>query len=98
GVSAETGLMQTWADKGPPVVWEKEVGSGYSGPVVAGGRLILFHRVGDNEGVAGLEAAGGKERWQFAYPTAYRDDFGKGDGPRSTPLVAGNRVYTLGAD
>jgi outer membrane protein assembly factor BamB len=45
-----------------------------------------------------LNAASGKRVWQFAYPTAYEDDFGKGNGPRSTPVVAGGRVYTLGAE
>ncbi|HKB42287.1 MAG TPA: alcohol dehydrogenase, partial [Gemmataceae bacterium] len=39
--SRETGLVRTFPKKGPPVVWEKEVGEGFSGPVVAGGRLIL---------------------------------------------------------
>jgi outer membrane protein assembly factor BamB len=97
-ISTETGLLQTWPEKGPPLLWEREVGQAYSGPVVAGGRLILFHRIGDNEVVECLDAANGKERWKFDYPTRYEDDLGKGNGPRSTPLVAGNRVYTLGAE
>jgi outer membrane protein assembly factor BamB len=96
--SAETGLLATWPAKGLPLSWERPVGEGYSGPVVSGGRLILFHRVGDEEVVECLDAATGKGHWKFSYPTAYDDDFGKGNGPRSTPLVAGNRVYTLGAE
>lgn len=98
GISTETGLLPSWPHNGPPVVWEKEVGEGYSGPVIAGGRLILFHRVGEKDVVDCLDAATGKERWKFAYPTMYRDRYGKGDGPRSTPLIAGNHVYTLGAE
>ena len=96
--SSETGLLEAWPEKGPPVVWEREVGAGYSGPVVAGGRLVLFHRTGDEEVVECLDAAGGKTLWKTAYPTSYVDDYGKGDGPRSTPLVSGERVYALGAE
>jgi outer membrane protein assembly factor BamB len=96
GVSTETEcLRQTWNDKGPPIAWQKEVGEGYSAPVVAGERLILFHRVGGEDIVACLDAANGKERWQHREATNYRDPLGKGDGPRSTPLIAGERVYTL---
>ena len=98
GFSAETGLVASWPKGGPTVVWQKDVGEGYSGPVVAGSWLILFHRVGNDEVVEGLDAATGQGRWQFRYPTAYRDDFGKGNGPRSTPLVAGKQVFTLGAE
>jgi outer membrane protein assembly factor BamB len=98
GVSAETGLLQSWPKEGPPVVWQHDVGEGFSGPVVAGDALVLLHRVGGNEVVECLEAATGKERWKFAYPTNYRDGFGKGNGPRSTPLIAGDRVFTLGAE
>src|SRR5205823_2332334 len=61
------------------------------------GKLILFHRVGDSEVIACLAAATGKEHWKYAYPTAYQDDFGKGNGPRATPVISGKRVYTLGA-
>jgi outer membrane protein assembly factor BamB len=97
GSSTETGLLPSWPKDGPPLVWKKAVGEGYSGPVVAGGKLILFHRVGDSEVVACLDAATGKEHWKYAYPTAYQDDFGKGNGPRATPVISGKRVYTLGA-
>lgn len=96
GISAETDLAATWPKQGPPRVWEREVGEGFSGPAVAGDRLILFHRVGDEEVVECLEAATGKGQWKYASPTNYRDAFGKGDGPRSTPLIAGGRVWTLG--
>jgi outer membrane protein assembly factor BamB len=93
--SPEKGLLATWGEKGPPVVWQKEVGEGYSSPVVAGGRVVLFHRVGDEEVVQCLDAATGKESWKHTTPTSFRDRLGKGDGPRSTPCVAGGKVYTL---
>jgi outer membrane protein assembly factor BamB len=98
GVSAETGLLASWPKEGPKVLWQKQVGEGYSGPVVAGGKLILFHRVGDNDVVACLDAAKGSELWKFTYPTAYQDELGKGNGPRATPVLAGGRVYTLSAE
>ncbi len=98
GVSTETGLATAWPKKGPPVAWDKEVGEGFSGPVVVGDRVILFQRVGDEEVVECLSTADGATKWKKGYPTSYRDNYGKGDGPRATPLVADGRVFTLGAD
>jgi hypothetical protein len=98
GISTETGLASSWLKDGPRVVWQCEVGHGWSGPVVAGGRLILFHRKGDDEVVQCLDAANGKEQWTYDYPTAYVDDFSFDPGPRATPLVTGKHVYTLGAE
>jgi outer membrane protein assembly factor BamB len=98
GTSPETGLLAAIPKQGPPRVWEREVGEGYSGPVIAGDRLVLFHRLGDKEVIECLDAATGKERWKFDYPTAYQDDFGKGNGPRSTPAIVDGRVYALGAE
>jgi outer membrane protein assembly factor BamB len=97
GISGETGLLQSWPDKGPPMLWEKPVGEGFSGPVVAGSKLIIFHRVENNDVIECLDAVTGKGQWKFTYATEYRDSFGKGDGPRATPLIAGDRVFTLGA-
>jgi outer membrane protein assembly factor BamB len=98
GLSTDTALKAAWPKKGPPVVWEKDVGDGYSGPVVVGDRVILFHRVGDEEVVECFGTADGAVKWKKGYPTSYHDSFRKGDGPRATPLVADGRVYTLGAD
>jgi outer membrane protein assembly factor BamB len=98
GVSKETGLAASWPRGGPPVVWDKRVGEGYSGPVVAGNRMILFHRLDDKEVVECLDAASGKPLWGFRYGTTYQDQIGKGDGPRSTPVISGKMVYTLGAE
>src|SRR5205807_377758 len=95
--TTETGLLQSWPKEGPPVLWEKSIGAGFSGPVVSGNRLVLFHRLGDNEQVTCLDATTGKENWNFSYATGYRDDFGFDEGPRSTPLIAGDRIFTLGA-
>src|SRR5262245_3424041 len=97
GHSSETGLLRTWKD-GPTVLWTKDVGHGWAGPVVAGDRLILFHRVGDDEMVECFEPATGKPTWKSAYRTRYEDDFRFDDGPRATPLIAGKKIYTFGAD
>lgn len=98
GHSTETGLNWDWSKGGPELAWKVDVGTGWAGPVIAGERLILFHRVGENEIVAGLDPATSKEKWKLSYPTKYRDDFGFDDGPRATPLIAGDRVFTLGAN
>src|SRR5258708_40334687 len=97
GASPETGLVRSFPKDGPKVVWEKKAGSGWSGPVVAGDRAILFHRVGNEEVVECVEAATGKEKWRKTYRARYRDDFGFDEGPRSTPQISGSKVFTLGA-
>jgi outer membrane protein assembly factor BamB len=96
--SSETGLNWNWPKDGPPILWKLDVGHGWAGPVVAGDRLILFHRVADDEVVQCLDPATGKEKWNFTYRTRYRDDFGFDDGPRATPTISGDKVFTLGAN
>ena len=64
GISPETNLAVSGPKEGPPVVWQKKVGEGFSGPVVAEGKLILFHRPGNVEAVECLDARTGKARWK----------------------------------
>ncbi|BDC51961.1 alcohol dehydrogenase [Bryobacterales bacterium F-183] len=82
----------------PALQWKSPVGAGFAGPVVSQGRLILFHRTADRETIEALDSQSGKKVWSFAYPTAYRDDFGFDEGPRATPVVSGGKVYTHGAE
>ena len=98
GVYSGPPLAASWPSGGPRKVWQISIGSGFAGPVVSGDRLILFHRVKDEEVVDALDARSGAPRWHAAYKTTYRDDFGFDEGPRAVPVVARNRVYTFGAE
>src|SRR2546422_6839313 len=98
GVYPGNDLAGPWPKDGPPAVWEKKVGEGFSGPVVSSNKLVLFHRVENKELIECLEAQTGKPVWKFEYPTAYRDDFGFDEGPRATPAIADGRVYAYGAE
>ncbi len=82
----------------PEVVWEKSVGSGFAGPVVAGDKLILFHREGSDMTTEAWEAATGKPLWRSTYVTDYVDSFGFDNGPRAVPAVAGGKVFTHGPE
>lgn len=98
GIYAGPALADTWGTNGPKVVWRKQVGQGFAGPAVVGNRVILFHRVGNEEVLESLDAATGNSTWRYAYPTRYRDDFGFDEGPRAVPVVADGVIYTFGAE
>ena len=98
GVYRGSALLETWPSGGPKVVWRKDVGEGFSGPVVTQGHLILFHRVNNREIVEALDPLTGAPQWKYDYPTAYRDDFGFDEGPRAVPVVVDGIVYTIGAE
>ena len=98
GVYTGPPLAISWPSDGPLKVWQKAVGQGLAGPVVSGERVILFHRVANEEVVEALDRQTGATRWRYKYPTAYRDDFGFDEGPRAVPVVANGRVYTFGAE
>ena len=98
GHSAETKLNWDWPKDGPPIAWKKDIGSGWAGPVVADGKLLLFHRVEGDEVLAALDPATGKELWTSKYATRYRHDLNSAAAPRPTPLIADGRVFTLGAN
>ena len=98
GVYRGPALSESWPDQGPKVVWRVPVGQGFSGPVVVQGRVILFHRVGNQEVVDAFDVKTGAAQWRYAYATTYRDDFGFDEGPRAVPVVANGIIYTYGAE
>ena len=82
----------------PPLVWEFPKGTGYASPAVAGQRLVFIHRLGDEEIVECLHPETGSSHWRFRYPTAFEDRYGYNNGPRASPVIDGERVYTIGAE
>jgi outer membrane protein assembly factor BamB len=97
GISKETGLLKQWPDGGPPLVWKASgAGRGYSSFSISKGRLYTQGLRGEREYVIAFDVVTGKEVWATAHGGAFRND--RGDGPRGTPTVDGDRLYALGGD
>ncbi|HCY42356.1 MAG TPA: hypothetical protein DHV48_13535 [Prolixibacteraceae bacterium] len=93
-ISDEKGILRTWPETGPEVLWTVNVGIGYGGPIVKDGKVYLLDRdnkVGDN--LRCFELATGKELWNFAYDAPGTVMF---PGSRSVPAIDGNFVYSCG--
>jgi outer membrane protein assembly factor BamB len=71
--------------------WRLSVGGGHSSPVLAGGRLIYLDQQNDREVAHALDARTGRELWRTEYSAGFQDEWGPG--PRSTPIIDGDRVY-----
>ena len=98
GVAAGATLPDDLPDE-PRLLWRVEVGTGHSSPVVVGDRVYQFARQGDDEVLRALELADGGEIWRWALDTPYRRNpaaFPHGKGPKSTPIVSGDTICTLG--
>ena len=111
GVWNESGLVEEFPEQGPPVVWRQPISIGYSGPSVIGDRIYITDwtkaesNAGDEpnktstlpgtERVLCLNTADGKVVWSHDYDCPYNIAYP--NGPRCTPTVDADRVYTLGA-
>ncbi len=94
--SAETGLLKKWPKDGPKKLWEVDKGAGYACPVIAGKWCVIFHSREGREIIEGLDAETGARKWKVEYEAPYEPQFGAGEGPRSSPVIAGERVYVSG--
>ena len=94
GISAEKDFVTSWPKEGPHRVWTARVGVGYSSVAVVGGRLYTMGNVSDVDHVMCLDVATSKLLWDYRYPCAAADPNGY-PGPRCTPTVDGNLVFTV---
>jgi outer membrane protein assembly factor BamB len=112
GVWRETGLLTKFPTGGPKAVWRLPIGSGYSGPAVADGRVYVMDRERPKDasgkparptraGVPGSERTLCLDaaRGSLIWKDEYDCPYtiSYSAGPRTTPLVRDGRVYTLGA-
>ncbi|MEE2826372.1 MAG: PQQ-binding-like beta-propeller repeat protein [Planctomycetota bacterium] len=112
GVWPETGTIDQFPDDGPNVLWRAPLANGFSGPAVFENRLFVTDFVssgGDDtpdpgkkselsgsERVHCLDCQTGKPLWVHEDRCDYKISYP--NGPRATPTVDGDRVYTLGAE
>jgi outer membrane protein assembly factor BamB len=97
GLSKESGLLKEWPEGGPKKVWtSKEAGIGYSGFSVVHDRLYTMGADDSTEYIIAMDATTGKKIWQAG--VGDRLPNGWGDGPRSTPAVAGDLIVGLGGN
>jgi outer membrane protein assembly factor BamB len=100
-------LAESWPEDGPPRIWHQKLGVGYSGIVVSDGKLYTMYRDDINVGVeytVALDAATGATLWRHENPAPLApppadppDARWGGQGPNSTPLLVGGRLYTIGS-
>ncbi|MDH3785112.1 MAG: PQQ-like beta-propeller repeat protein [Acidobacteriota bacterium] len=91
-------LATSWPEDGPEQLWSRDLGEGYSAILVESGRLFTMYRVGDKEAVVCLDAKTGETVWEQRYEHSPAQDhvYGYGAGPRSTPLISGGMLFTIG--
>ena len=91
------GLATTWPADGPKRLWSRELGEGHSAIVVDAGRLYTMYSKGEQEFVVALDSINGKTIWEKgnAAPTAGLA-LENGNGPHSTPALAGDMLFTVG--
>ena len=113
GVWRETGIVDTFPTGGPPVRWRTKIGGGYAGPAVVGDRVYVTDkqlpqgtsdpdnpfnrgRTPATERVLCLSDKDGSIVWKHEYDCPYTVSYPAG--PRTTPVVQDDRVYTLGSE
>ncbi len=93
-VARETGLMKTWPEGGPKVLWSAKLGPGFGSPAAEAGKVYILDRIaGQKDVLRCLDLKDGKEIWQFAYDAPGKPNY---PGSRSTPTVDKELVFTIG--
>lgn len=95
-VYTETRIRTNWPSGGLIPIWRKPIGGGYSSFAIAGGRAYTIEQRREKEAIACYDLTSGQERWVFTYAAFFDESMG-GEGPRATPAIDGDRIYSLGA-
>jgi outer membrane protein assembly factor BamB len=92
-ISTEKGINKNWAARPPKPLWKVDLrDGGYAGPSVAGGKVFIIDHSGSQDIVRALDLKTGADVWTYAYEDTAQANYGYA---RSTPTVAGGKVYTI---
>lgn len=96
GVLPGPRLATNWTANPPQVVWRKSVGAAWSGFVIVGGMCLTQEQRGEDECVVAYSSKTGDQLWAHSEAARYYTTIA-GEGPRATPTIVSNRVFTFGA-
>lgn len=94
GITSQPGLLRTWPENGPEILWSTNLGIGFGGPVVKAGKVYLLDRddeVGDTMRCYDLNT--GQELWNYGYSSPGSVMF---PGSRTVPAVDDKYVFSCG--
>jgi outer membrane protein assembly factor BamB len=92
-----SGIKDTWPASGPRVMWKRSLGDGYSSTAVENGVVYTMYGRPKEEVVLAADAESGKTLWEQVTAMTFQSDAPEmGNGPYSTPLIVGSRVFTTG--
>ncbi len=91
------GLAPSWSANGPRRLWVRDMGEGYSAISVDGSVLYSMYQKDEREIVIAMDGKSGKTLWEYAYQAPITNKMSNAPGPRATPLIIGNLIYTAGA-
>jgi outer membrane protein assembly factor BamB len=94
GISKEKNWAGTFGPSGPKVLWEAQVGVGFSSFVTGEGRAYVTGHAEGKDTIFCFEVESGREVWKHSYPAALGDKYFEG-GTTGTPTLAGGKLYHL---
>ncbi len=95
GVVAGSNLVREWPEHGPPVLWRRTTGQGYSGFVIDSDRFYTQFQTPAGQFVACFELSSGREVWRTRYGLPWQLD-GEWPGPYASPVLAQEKIYFAG--
>ncbi len=96
GTVAGVRLASDWAANPPREIWRREIGSGWSGFAIVGDFAVTQEQRGSEERTTCHDLRSGEVLWSHAEAVRHDEPLG-GPGPRATPAISEERVYSLGA-
>ena len=92
-----SGLADSWPEGGPKQLWKRPLGDGFSAIAVDGDVLFTMYQKGESEAVVALDAKTGATIWDTPYQSPITTNETRAPGPRATPLVVGDALFTVGS-